>query len=290
MKNYRSMLFVPATDSGKINKALASNADCVILDLEDSVALSEKKTAQVVVKNLLRDQGNRHIYVRVNSIDTPFLFGDLTTIIPSRPTGIMLPKTESADHIKWVDWLMGQLERESGLPAGQIGLIALIETGCGVIQAASIAGASGRLKCIAFGAIDYTLDIGTKLSKEGHELFYARAHIVAASRAGGCEQPIDTVYPNFRDAEGLKRESEFVRNLGYQGKMVIHPGQIEIVHQVFSPTPDEISYARKVVQAFETAEKQGIASVNLDGKMIDYPVMKRAKQLLKNVDNGGVIK
>jgi citrate lyase subunit beta / citryl-CoA lyase len=281
MKPYRSMLFVPAMDSGKIKKALASNADCVILDLEDSVALSEKKAAQMAVRDLLRGRGDKHIYVRVNSIDTPFLFGDLTTVIPNRPTGIMLPKVESADHIKWVDWLMGQLERESGLPVGQIGLIALIETGCGVIQAAAIAGASSRLKCIAFGAVDYTLDIGTKLSGEGHELFYARAHIVAASRAGGCEQPIDTVYPNFRDEEGLKRESESVRNLGYQGKMVIHPGQIEIVHQVFSPTPEELSYARKVVEAFEAAEKQGIASVNLDGKMIDYPVMKRAKQLLE---------
>jgi citrate lyase subunit beta/citryl-CoA lyase len=275
------MLFVPATDSGKIKKALLSSADCVILDLEDAVALSEKVGARVAARDALKARDDMHVYVRVNSIDTPFLFGDLTTIIPGRPTGIMLPKVESADHIKLADWLIGQLERESGLPVGKIGLIALVETGCGVIHATAIAGAAKRLKCIAFGALDYTLDIGTKLSEGGHELLYARAHIVAASRAGGCEQPIDTVYPNFRDAEGLKRESESVKKLGYRGKMVIHPGQIEIVNQVFSPTPEEISYAQKVVKAFEAAEKQGIAAVSLDGKMIDYPVVKRARQLLE---------
>lgn len=281
MKHYRSMLFVPATDLKKINKALASNADCVILDLEDAVALSEKEAAQIVVRDVLKGQQNRHVYVRVNSIDTPFIHRDLTTIIPSRPTGIMLPKVESADQIKCIDWLIGQLEREAKIPAGQTGMIPLIETGIGVIQAAAIAGACSRLKCLAFGAVDYTLDIGTKLSREGHELFYARAHIVAASRAGGCEQPIDTVHPDFRDPEGLQRECEFVRNLGFQGKMVIHPDQIGIVHEVFSPTQEEIAYAKKVVEAFETAEKQGIASINLDGKMIDYPVMKRARQLLE---------
>ncbi|MCX5818822.1 MAG: CoA ester lyase [Deltaproteobacteria bacterium] len=284
MKRYRSMLFVPGTDRKKIDKALASNADCIILDLEDAVALSEKESARIIVRDVLKERQNRHVYVRVNSIDTPFCYQDLTTIIQSRPTGIMPPKVESADHIKCIDWLIGQLEREAKMPAGQIEMVPIIETGSGVIHAAAIAGASSRLKCIAFGAVDYTLDIGTKLSREGHELFYARAHIVAASRAGGCEQPIDTVYPNFRDAEGLKRECEFVRNLGFQGKMVIHPDQVGIVHEVFSPTQEEIAYARKVVDAFEAAEKQGIASVNLDGKMIDYPVMKRAKQLLEIVN------
>jgi citrate lyase subunit beta / citryl-CoA lyase len=281
MKRYRSMLFVPGTDRKKIDKALASNADCIILDLEDAVALSEKESARIMVQDVLKGRQNRQVYVRINGIDTPFCYGDLTAIIQSRPTGIMPPKVESADHIKCFDWLIGQLEREAGIPAGEIEMVPLIETGSGVIHAAEIAGASSRLKCIAFGAVDYTLDIGTKLSPEGHELFYARAHIVAASRAGGCEQPIDTVYPNFRDAEGLKRESEFVRNLGFQGKMVIHPDQVGIVHEVFSPTQQELAYARKVVEAFEAAEKLGIASVNLDGKMIDYPVMKRARQLLE---------
>lgn len=266
----------------KINKALASSSDCLILDLEDAVALSEKESAQILIRDVLKERKGRQAYVRINGIDTPFCYKDLKTVISSQPTGIMLPKAESAYHIKCIDWLITQLEAEAKLPVGQIELIPIIETGRGVIHAAEIAGASPRLKCIAFGAVDYTLDIGTKLSGEGHELFYARAHIVAASREGGCEQPIDTVYPNFRDAEGLRRESTFVRNLGFQGKMVIHPDQVGIVHEVFSATQEELAYARKVVAAFDAAEKQGIASVNLDGKMIDYPVMKRAKQLLES--------
>jgi citrate lyase subunit beta/citryl-CoA lyase len=278
MNFYRSMLFVPVTDPGKIKKAIESNADCVILDLEDAVAVSEKKNAQMAIREILKYNGDRLLYVRVNSIETPFLFGDLNSCIPGRPTGIMLPKVESAEHVRSVDWLISQLERESGFLQGQIELIALIETGRGVIEASTIAGASSRLKCLAFGAVEYTLDIGTTLSVEGHELSYARAHIVAASRAGGCEQPIDTVYPDFRDTEGLKRECELVRDLGFQGKMVIHPAQIEIVHKIFSPTEAEIAYAIRIIEAFESAEKQGIASVNLDGKMIDYPVMKRAKK------------
>jgi citrate lyase subunit beta / citryl-CoA lyase len=276
------MLFVPGTDMKKINKALASSADCLILDLEDAVALSEKESAQILIRDILKERKGRQAYVRINGIDTPFCYKDLKTVISSQPTGIMLPKAESAYHIRCIDWLITQLEAEAKLPAGQIELIPIIETGSGVIHAAEIAGASPRLKCIAFGAVDYTLDIGAKLSGEGHELFYARAHIVAASREGCCEQPIDTVYPNFRDAEGLRKESIFVRNLGFQGKMVIHPDQVGIVHEVFSATQEELAYAQKVVAAFHAAEKQGIASINLDGKMIDYPVMKRAKQLLES--------
>jgi citrate lyase subunit beta / citryl-CoA lyase len=282
MKRYRSMLFVPGSDRKKIKNALASNADCLILDLEDAVALSEKDSTRILIRDVLKKRKGRQAYVRINGIDTPFCYQDLKTVIPSQPTGIMLPKAESAYHIKCIDWLITQLEAEAKLAVGQIALIPLIETGSGVIHAAEIAGASPRLKCLAFGAVDYTLDIGTKLSGEGHELFYARSHIVAASREGCCEQPIDTVYPDFRDAEGLRRESTSVRNLGFQGKMVIHPDQIGIVQELFSATPEELSYARKIVAAFNAAEKQGIASVNLDGKMIDYPVMKRAKQLLES--------
>jgi citrate lyase subunit beta/citryl-CoA lyase len=283
MKPYRSMLFVPATDQRKIHRAFASAADCIILDLEDAVALSEKENARHSVWEILQGNHEKPIYIRVNSIDTPFLFKELTTLVPGKPDGIMLPKVESADHVIKIDWLMGQLEEASGIQVGQIRMIPLIETGKGVIQAAAITGASRRIRCVAFGAIDYTLDIGTNLSSDGQEIFYARAHIVAASRAGGCEPPVDTVYPNFRDGEGLRRECAVVRNLGFQGKMVIHPDQIGIVHAVFSPTEEEITFASRVVEAFEKAEREGIASVNLDGKMIDYPVVNRARNLLEMI-------
>jgi len=134
---------------------------------------------------------------------------------------------------------------------------------------------------MAFGAIDYTLDIGTKLSEKGHELFHARSQVVVASRMGGCARPIDTVYSDFRNADGLRRDSELALCLGYQGKMIIHPDQIDIVNETFSPSQEELAYARRVVKAFEDAEKNGVASVNLEGKMIDYPVVNRARQLLE---------
>jgi len=284
MRPYRSMLFVPANDPKKVAKALASAADCVILDLEDAVALSAKQAARSAVREILRDRGEREVYVRVNSFDTPFLYEDLTAVVPACPTGIMLPKAESVDQLKCVDWLIGQLERQVDMVRGVIGLVTLVETACGIERAAEISGGSERIKCLAFGAVDYTLDIGTKLSADGLELLHARSRVVVASRLGGREKPIDTVYPNFRDMAGLRVESELAKGLGYQGKMIIHPDQIDIVHQVFSPSAEELAYAARVVAAFEEAEKNGLAAIHLDGKMIDYPVMLRARQLLGVAD------
>ena len=283
MKPYRSMLFVPVTDPRKIQKAFASETDCVLLDLEDAVALSEKENARRTALEILREPHEKPVYVRVNGIDTPFLFRDLITLIPGRPAGIMLPKAESPDQIEKVDWMIGQLEKESGIPAGQVRMIPLVESGAGVIRAAAIAAASRRTRCMAFGAIDYTLDIGTNLSDDGGEIFYARTHLVAASRAGNCEAPVDTVFPKFRDSEGLYRECRLARKLGFQGKMCIHPDQIGVVHELFSPTAEEIAYARRVVEVFEKAEREGIAAVSLDGKMIDYPVFNRARNLLETI-------
>ncbi len=281
MSPYRSMLFVPGNDVKKVAKALASAADCVILDLEDAVAISEKAAARNVVAQILKDRGERPVYVRVNAMDTPYLYDDLTTIIPVEPTGIMLPKAESADQITCVDWLIAQLERQEGLPSGLIDMVPLIETAAGVDRATEIAGAGARLASLAFGAIDFTLDIGTSLSGSGQELLYARSRVVLACRLGERQRPIDTVFPDFRNEQGHRAECEVARCLGYQGKMIIHPCQIDVVHDVFSPSPDEMLQARRVVEAFAEAERRGLAAVNLDGKMIDYPVMKRSRQLLE---------
>lgn len=277
------MLFVPVTDSRKILKAFASEADALLLDLEDAVALSEKEKARGLAFEILQGCREKPLYVRVNGIDTPFFFREIITLIPGKPDGIMLPKAESAEQIVKVDWMIGQLERESGIPGGGIRLIPLVESGAGVVNAAAIAGAVRRTRCMAFGAIDYTLDIGTNLSDDGAEIFYARALMIAASRAGGCEAPVDTVYSNFRDANGLRRECRLARKLGFQGKMVIHPDQIGVVHEVFSPNEAEIAHARRVVEVFKKAEREGIAAVSLDGKMIDYPVFSRAKNLLEAI-------
>lgn len=279
-KPLRSFLFVPASDLRKVGKALSLNADAVILDLEDAVAVSEKVRARSLVLDVLGRPSREVIYVRVNGVSTNWVVGDLMAVVGGRPAGIMLPKAECAEEVKRVDWLIGQLEMEYGIPPGEMELIPLVETARGVMMAYEIAACCPRVKRLAFGAVDYTLDIGTSLTGQGTEIFYARAHLVVVSRAAGIEGPIDTVYTNIKNEEGLAAECRLVRNLGFHGKLVIHPAQLGPVNEIFSPTPKEIEFASKVVQIFEKAEAQGVAVVQLEGKFIDYPVAAWARRIM----------
>ncbi|MQL52385.1 CoA ester lyase [Desulfofundulus thermobenzoicus] len=276
----RSFLFAPASDLRKVDKALSLDADAVILDLEDAVAVSEKVRARSLVLDVLGRAGRVGIYVRVNGVNTSWIVGDLMAVVGSRPAGIMLPKAENAEEIRRVDWLIGQLEEEYGLPPGEMELVPLVETARGVMNAYEIAASCPRVRRLAFGAIDYTLDIGTSLTGQGTEIFYARSQLVVASRAAGIAGPIDTVYPRIKDEEGLAAECRLVRSLGFAGKLVIHPAQLGPVNDIFAPTPGEITYARKVVQAFDEAEARGVAAVQLEGKFIDYPVAAWARRIL----------
>ncbi|SHI49460.1 HpcH/HpaI aldolase/citrate lyase family protein [Desulfofundulus thermosubterraneus] len=279
-KPLRSFLFAPASDLRKVDKALSLEADAVILDLEDAVAVSEKVRARSLVLDVLGRADRKSVYVRVNGVNTRWIVGDLMAVVGGRPAGIMLPKAEDAEEVRRVDWLIGQLEREYGLPAGEMELIPLVETARGVMNAYGVAASCPRVKRLAFGAVDYTLDIGTSLTGQGTEIFYARSHLVVASRAAGIEGPIDTIYPNIKDEEGLAAECRLVRSLGFAGKLVIHPVQLGPVNEIFSPTSGEIDYAAKVVQAFAQAEAEGIAAVQLEGKFIDYPVAAWARRTL----------
>ncbi|MEW6111561.1 MAG: CoA ester lyase [Thermodesulfobacteriota bacterium] len=285
----RSLLFVPAANPGRVGKALSSNADAVILDLEDAVAISEKVRARSLVVDVLSQARRDGIYVRVNGVNTPWIVGDLMAVVGGRPAGIMLPKAESSEEVRHVDWLIGKLENEYGLPSGNIELLALVETARGVANACEVASACSRVRRLAFGAVDYTLDMGIKLSGKGTELFYARSHLVVASRAAGIEGPIDTVYVNLKDNEGLREDCRVARELGFLGKLVIHPAQIATTNEIFSPAQSEIEYALKVVQAFDEAESQGIAAVQLDGKFIDYPVAAWARRTLDVANQLGLV-
>lgn len=279
----RSMLFVPAVDQKKIDKALGLAVDCVILDLEDAVALSDKSRARHLVGDVLNASGTKCIYVRVNGVTTPFIVGDLAAIITGArlPNGIMLPKAESEEEVLRVDWLLGQLEEEAGLVRGQIDLLPLIETARGVVRVGEIAASCPRVKRTAFGAVDYTLDLGVSLSEEGEEFFYPRSRLVVASRAVGKEGPVDTVYPDIRDLRGLERESLLARKLGFQGKLAIHPAQIDVINEIFTPTRKEVEFAAQVARAFAVAEKAGVAAIRLDSKFIDYPVAAQATRILE---------
>jgi len=285
----RSFLFAPSTDLRKVDKALSLDADAVIIDLEDAVAVSEKVRARSLVVDVLSRVRRDGIYIRVNGINTPWISGDIMAVLGNRPAGIMLPKAECPEEVRRVDWLIGQLEREYGLTPGKIELIALVETARGVANANAVASCCARVKRLAFGAVDYTLDMGISLTDEGQELFYARSGLAVASRAAGLEGPIDTVYTNLKDEAGLKNECRVARQLGFTGKLVIHPGQIAPVNEAFSPTLSEIEYAAKVVRAFDKAEASGVAAVQLDGKFIDYPVAAWARRVLSTAQTLGLV-
>ncbi len=277
MNKQRSYLFVPATSLSLIKKAVLSVADIVIVDLEDAVALSEKQAARDVMKEALKVYKQEHkIIVRINSLETSLWEADLETAINNGAAGIMLPKAEDEQGIQRVSNKIREI-RESKDEAFE--LIPLIESAKGVQFAYAIASADSLVSALAFGSIDFSLDIDCELTPEGMELLFARSQLVIASKAAGIRPPIDAVYPNLTDEEGLKNQTVFANQLGFKAKLVIHPKQLEVVHRVFSPSDEEITMAKKIIEAFEQAEKEGIASIKVEGQFVDYPIYKKAKKL-----------
>lgn len=278
----RSMLFVPGNVERRLAKALQLPADAVIIDLEDSVPLTEKAAARKLAAAALKEQRRAGVYIRLNALATGMTIDDLDAVIREGLDGILLSKTEEGADLQKVDWYLGCLEGKRGLPAGRIDLIPLVENSRGVINAAAICATVPRVKRICFGAIDYTADLGIKLTENGVELHYARSHLVNASRAAGLEGPIDTVYPEIKNREGYERDVKLGAALGFQGKLVLHPDQIEPANRIFSPTAEEIAAAREIVAAFEEAEARGSAAITLEnGKFIDYPVAHSARRTLE---------
>lgn len=280
MSIYRTMLFAPANDLRKVGKALLLNADGTVLDLEDAVALSEKSNARNALKEALALPRRGDVFIRVNSAQTDFILADLLAAVTEGVKGLVLAKSESAEEIRQIDWLMEKIEKERGITAGSLELIPFIESANAIVNAFAIASASPRVSRMFFGGVDYVLDIGTTFSKGGQEIFYARSQLVVASRAAGIEPPIDTVYPDFKDIEGLVADAKTVRQMGFQGKLAIHPGQIEPLNVVFTPTPEETAWAKKIVDVFDESEARGQAVFQVDGKMIEYPIANRARRII----------
>lgn len=285
MKLFRCLLFVPGTDRKKIDKALTLGADAVILDLEDAVAWGEKENARALVKTVLDSPAlPPTTLVRVNGTTTKHILADLQTVVHPAVAGIMLAKAESAEEVRRVDWLISLLELERDMPAGGLELIPFIESVAGVANASEIAAACPRVKKLALGGNDYTADTWTTYSETGTELFYPRTKLIAASRLADLEPPLDTVCPFIRNIPALEEDARRARQMGFQGKMVIHPAQIKPVLKIFSPTPAEIAEAQKIVAAFEAAEARGTGVIQLDGKMVEYPIVNRARQILAMAD------
>jgi len=281
VKLLRSMLFTPGNNMRMIRKASTLNADAIILDLEDGVPMAEKERARTLVRDSigLVGAGGAQVLVRTNAFITGLAEEDLNWTVQPGLDGVVLPKVESREEVLEADRLITALEKERGMETGSLTLVPSLESARGVLNAYEIATASKRTVALAFGALDFTRDMGTSVSREGTELFYARSRIAVVARAAGL-QAIDTPWIDIADQEGLIREAKAVRQLGFRGKLVIHPSQIEPVNRVFSPSEDEIEYARKVVEAFKKAEARGVGAISLEGKMIDIANFRQAEELI----------
>lgn len=276
----RSVLFVPGNDEKKAAKALDSPADAVTLDLEDAVAFHCKEQARQSVRRILDKEPARPVFIRINAADSPFILSDLQAVVGLPVRGLMLAKAGSAEQVGRVSWLLGLLEESSGLTPGTIPLLPFLETSAALYRAREIAAADSRVLTLALGGVDLSQEMGLNYPPESCGLLFARSALVTACAAAGLLPPLDTVWPHIKDSAGLEEEARLARRLGFGGKLLIHPAQIEPVNQAFTPTAAEIAYARRVVEAFEQAEASGTAVIQLDGRLIEYPVVHRARRLL----------
>ncbi|NOY59713.1 MAG: HpcH/HpaI aldolase/citrate lyase family protein [Calditrichaeota bacterium] len=276
----RTRLYLPGNNPDIMLNAGLFGADCIILDLEDSVAQNDKWPARILVRNSLLavDFGSSEKIVRVNPLTTANFAIDLEIVVPAAPDVLLIPKCENAEDLQAVEQMLIFYEKRAELTT-EIMLMPLIETAKGVLNAAEIATASVRNVALCFGAEDFTADIGAERTAEGKESFVARNLILLAAKAAGL-QALDTVYSDVEDMDGLIASTCEAMALGFDGKGVIHPGQVEPIHRVFAPTQQQVDYAGKVIAAIEEAEKNGMGVATLGTKMIDAPVVARAKRIL----------
>jgi len=281
MSLLRSMLFAPANHARRVEKALTLDADAVILDLEDACPAAEKVATRAVVVAALQRPRRALAYVRINALSTELGYGDLCAVVQRGVDGVMLTKVDGPDQIKIADWLITQLERERGLARRSVDLLPLIETGAGLASAEAIARASPRVRRLAFGAGDFTLDMGIRWSREETELVSFRSALLLASRAAGIESPIDLAWIDIEDGDGFANSLRWGSTLGFQGKLCIHPSQVEPINRAFSPSTDDVAKARHVVAAFRAAESRGSAAFALDGALVDYAIVFKAERVLE---------
>lgn len=285
----RSMLFVPGSNAAMCSTTFIYRPDVVMFDLEDSVALREKDSARLLVHNALQHPLYKEMetVVRVNPLDSEFGITDLEAVIWGGADVVRMPKTDSAEDVIAMDEAIARIEKESGRAAGAVGMLAAIESANGVLNSRAIALASTRLIGIALGAEDYVRDLRTKRSRDGVELLFARCSILQAARAAGIAA-FDTVFSDANDEDGFIHEAEHIKQLGFDGKSLVNPRQIELLHNIYAPSQKEIDHAKAVIEAAEEAERRGLGVVSLNGKMVDAPIIERARHTLHVASISGV--
>lgn len=284
MNSRKALLYVPGSDLHKIEKAAAMNADCVCLDLEDSVAENMKTDARGIIAASLQtvDFGRSERMVRVNSFASGRTLDDLAAVLPAHPDAILLPKVNDAAQIDRIDEIFHKVEKTHGWADEEIALVVIVESARGMVNLESICRKSEstpRFQGIVFGAEDFSADMGATRTTEADELLYARSRLVMYCSAFGL-QAIDMVTVNFKDMDRMERESRQGMQLGYSGKQVIHPAQVEVAQRIFTPSAEEIEKASIILRQAKIYAEAGKGAFALDGQMVDKPVIKRAELIL----------
>lgn len=290
MRSRRALLYMPGDDRRKIEKAATLGVDCICMDMEDGTAINKKAQAREVIAAAMRevDFGKAERCIRINGVGSGWEKEDLAAALAARPDALVLPKVETADHVNWVSSEIESYELAHGLPLGSIRLLIGVETALGILNLREIAGASKRLDAVIFGGEDFAASVGATRSPEATELLYARLTVVTTCAAFDL-QAIDIVTVDFRSPEIARAEAEFGMKLGFSGKQIIHPAQVEPVQTVFTPSDEAIAYAQRVAETFAAQQHEGKGAYELDGKMIDMPVLKNAQKVLARAAAAGKI-
>ncbi len=289
LKLRRSMLFMPGNNPGMLQTAPVFGADSVILDLEDAVAITEKDSARILIKEALKSNNydGVEVVIRINPLSTPFAHDDIDAMARLKPDAILLPKATPED-MRELDEMLKKIEAEEGMEEGTIKVHALVETAYGVETVYETIKVTDRCEAVLLGGEDLAADLAVKRTKDSDELFYARTKLVNACKALKVAA-IDTPYTDTNDYDGLIMDTKKAKMLGFSGKLSINPRQIDTIHNVYSPKEAEINYARRVMYAKDEAEKEGLGVFSLDGKMVDLPIINRAKQTLEVAKMIGLI-
>jgi citrate lyase beta subunit len=281
MHSRRALLYMPGDNWKMITKAITLGVDSICMDMEDGTAINKKAEARVTIAKALQelDFGKSEKLARINSVGSGWEKDDIESVLPYRPDGIVIPKVESFEHVEWAGKLIEAAELKYGWPINSIRVLIGVETAKGIINLKEIA-AHPRLDAIIFGGEDFAASIGATRTKDATELLYARQAVVVACAANDL-QAIDIVTIDYKAIESLRAEAEFGARLGFSGKQIIHPSQVEPVQSAFTPSDEAIAYAKRIVETFEASQKEGKGAYSLDGKMIDMPLLKNAQRVLE---------
>ena len=287
MHSRRALLYMPGDNWKMINKSVTLGVDSICMDMEDGTAVNKKAEAREMIAKALKelDFGSSEKLARINSVGSGWEKDDIEAVLPYHPDGIVIPKVESYEQVEWAGKIIEDAELKNGWKVNSIRVLIGVETAKGILNLKEIA-AHPRLDAVIFGGEDFAASIGAVRTKDAVELLYARQAVIVACAANDI-QPIDIVTIDYKDLEALKAEAEFGARIGFSGKQVIHPNQIPVVQEAFTPSDEEIAYARRIVETFEASQKEGKGAYSLDGKMIDMPLLRNAEKVLARAKAAG---